>query len=219
MKKGEKHSKETRKKISEARKGKKGYWLGKKFSEEHKRKISESEKGKFVSEGTKRKIGKANSIALKDRRLSKEHKRKIGKSAKKVIHTLEWNKKVSRAHKGKRLSEKHKEKLSKAHKGKKLSKEIRRKLSEAHAGKRSHFWRGGISFEPYSRDWKRSLKREIRERDKYSCRLCGKKPATFIHHIDYNKKNCNSDNLTTLCNGCHSKTNYNREYWINYLNM
>ena len=36
------------------------------------------------------------------------------------------------------------------------------------------------------------------------------------NHIDYNKKNCNSDNLITLCHNCHSKTNHNRNNWINY---
>ena len=36
------------------------------------------------------------------------------------------------------------------------------------------------------------------------------------NHIDYDKLNCNPDNLISLCNSCHSKTNYNRNYWINY---
>lgn len=36
------------------------------------------------------------------------------------------------------------------------------------------------------------------------------------NHIDYDKKNCNSDNLITLCRVCHIKTNFNRSYWINY---
>lgn len=39
-----------------------------------------------------------------------------------------------------------------------------------------------------------------------------------IHHIDYNKNNTNSNNLISLCNSCHSKTNYNKKYWINYFN-
>jgi hypothetical protein len=36
------------------------------------------------------------------------------------------------------------------------------------------------------------------------------------NHIDYNKKNCNPNNLISLCNSCHSKTNFDRKYWINY---
>lgn len=34
-----------------------------------------------------------------------------------------------------------------------------------------------------------------------------------IHHIDYNKENCSESNLITLCNQCHARTNYNRDYW------
>lgn len=37
-----------------------------------------------------------------------------------------------------------------------------------------------------------------------------------VHHIDYNKKNNNEDNLITLCLHCHSRTNYNRDYWKEY---
>lgn len=43
--KGKKMSEETRRKMSEAHKGKSGPWKGKKFSEEHKKKLSENHKG------------------------------------------------------------------------------------------------------------------------------------------------------------------------------
>jgi hypothetical protein len=33
---------------------------------------------------------------------------------------------------------------------------------------------------------------------------------------DYDKKNCDPKNLITLCNSCHSKTNFNRKKWIIY---
>ena len=82
-----------------------------------------------------------------------------------------------------------------------------------HLREKCNFWRGGISFEPYSVDWTYTLKRAIRERDKFRCRLCNKDNYLVVHHIDYNKKNSNSDNLITLCPSCHSKTNINREKW------
>ena len=48
----------------------------------------------------------------------------------------------------------------------------------------------------------------------------GKKNQTkkeyHVHHIDYNKNNCDPKNLITLCNNCHSKTNTNRKYWVGY---
>lgn len=83
-------------------------------------------------------------------------------------------------------------------------------------------WKGGISFEQYSIDWTETLRRSIRERDNYSCQLCGKQQGDkshHVHHIDYNKKNCNPDNLITLCNKCHTKTNTNREYWVLYFEI
>ena len=78
-------------------------------------------------------------------------------------------------------------------------------------------WQGGKSFEPYSIDWTETLKRAIRERDHYLCQLCNLY-GNNIHHIDYNKKNCNPDNLITLCFKCHRKTGSNRDYWENYFN-
>ena len=78
-------------------------------------------------------------------------------------------------------------------------------------GNKNPAWKGGISFEPYSVDWTQDLKRAIRKRDKYTCQICGKEPSIIVHHIDYDKKNCNLDNLIILCNGCHGQTNHNRE--------
>ena len=43
------------------------------------------------------------------------------------------------------------------------------------------------------------------------------KTILHLHHIDYNKQNSIKNNLVFLCNSCHSKTNYNREYYSNLL--
>lgn len=56
-------------------------------------------------------------------------------------------------------------------------------------------WQGGKSFEPYTIDWTQDLKKAIRKRDKYTCQICGKEPAIYCHHIDYNKKNCNIEKV------------------------
>jgi len=58
--KGRTHSLETKKKIGEKSKGRKGFWKGKKFSETHKKKISEYRKGKKLSPETKRKISEGH---------------------------------------------------------------------------------------------------------------------------------------------------------------
>ena len=96
------------------------------------------------------------------------------------------------------------------------------KMSENHRdqyGAKNSSWKGGISFEPYTTDWTESLRRTIRERDRYTCQLCGKPQGDrvhSVHHIDYDKKNCNPENLITLCCSCNTKVNSNREYWTNY---
>lgn len=108
-------------------------------------------------------------------------------------------------------------------KGKKgISEEYRKKLSKNNArffqgitGEKNPNWRGGKSFEPYSVDWTETLRRSIRERDNYICQLCSQY-GNSVHHIDYDKKNCNPDNLITLCQKCNSIVNKNRDYWENY---
>jgi hypothetical protein len=75
---GRTRSKETKKKMSECQKGEKGYWYGKKFTEEHKRKISEGNKGRILSEENKQKLLEANL----GKKLTEEHKRKISESNK-----------------------------------------------------------------------------------------------------------------------------------------
>lgn len=93
------------------------------------------------------------------------------------------------------------------------------KKAQKLVGSKSPSWRGGISFGPYSIDWTHSLKISIRERDKYVCQLCYEKQgdiALDVHHIDYDKQNCNPTNLIALCHTCHMRTNAHRTYWSSY---
>lgn len=126
---------------------------------------------------------------------------------------------MSKSHIGKKYkptSEQGKKNLSIAGKIKGNKKKFREFMSLINSGKNNPSWRGGISFEPYTTDWTETLKRSIRERDKYTCQICGKEPSIYCHHIDYDKKNCNPNNLITLCHSCHAKTNHNRQHWIIY---
>jgi hypothetical protein len=82
-------------------------------------------------------------------------------------------------------------------------------------------WKGGLSFEEYGHNFDSSLKEQIRFRDHYKCRYCecsqlenGKQ--LDVHHIDYNKQNCENMNLISLCVKCHRKTNGNRDFWFAY---
>ena len=59
-------------------------------------------------------------------------------------------------------------------------------------------------------------------RDDFTCQECGftEKQLNYtlpIHHIDYNKKNNNENNLIALCKSCHMQTNYDRNDWTDYL--
>lgn len=145
-----------------------------------------------------------------------------------------WNK-------GKKWSDEIKKKLSESHKKprpyrlgispseetiKKISETLKKNPVKYWLGKKRfnditkcNFWQGGKSYEIYSADWTQTLKQSIRERDHYQCQICGKNQgdeSLSIHHIDYNKQNCDPNNLISLCRICHSKTNHKRDYWIEY---
>ena len=81
-------------------------------------------------------------------------------------------------------------------------------------------WKNGISKLPYAFSFSNKLKNKIRKRDNYTCQNCGitneehlirLKKSITIHNIDYDKMNSNEYNLITLCQGCNSKANFNRE--------
>jgi len=88
-------------------------------------------------------------------------------------------------------------------------------------GFKNHNWQAGKSFELYPQNFVRQLKDKIRVRDNFKCQLCDIPELELnrrlhIHHIDYDKRNCNETNLISLCNSCHLKTNYDREKWTKY---
>jgi|ERR1035437_3082007 hypothetical protein len=122
-------------------------------------------------------------------------------------------KKQSVGHLGHKLTQTQKEKISKANKSKSKPEGFREKIS----GKNHHNWKGGKSFQLYGFEWTKLLKHSIRTRDCFVCQIC-KKNGWVIHHIDYDKFNCNPNNLITLCISCHAKTNFRRDYWIRYFN-
>lgn len=96
---------------------------------------------------------------------------------------------------------------------------IKKNLPSDTCGEKNGRWLGGKSFEPYSPKWTGRLKHEIRTRDKYTCQLCfidSIGTLLAVHHINYDKQDCDSNNLITLCFSCHAKTNSNRKYWSDY---
>ena len=147
--KGKKLSEEHRRKISEAHTGEKHHFFGKSHLEESKQKMSEAHKGhvpwnkgKPLSEEHSRKHAEVH----KGRKHSEESKQKMSEAHKGHIP---WNKgkkgkplseearrKISESLKGRAFSEEHRRNLSEAAKGRKHSEEARRKMSETHTGEK-----------------------------------------------------------------------------------
>lgn len=160
----------------------------------------------MLSEETKRRIAAANV----GKRLSAETRRKLSEAFSGERHP----------NYGKHLPLSTRRKISEGSKGKKHSEEARRNMSEAKKGSRNGSWRGGISFLPYLPEFNQTLKVTIRERDGFTCQLCGALEdgqAHCIHHCDYDKSNNEPENLITLCNGggCHPRTGINRAFYTN----
>ena len=132
--KGLRHTKESKKKMSENKKGEKNSFYGKHHTEETKHQISERAKGRHHTEETKeklREIHKGLQVGEKHGMWGKHHtddaKKKISKKMKGRIFSEEHKKKIGEKSKlrtgekssmwGKHLSEEHKKKISEANKG------------------------------------------------------------------------------------------------------
>ena len=130
---------------------------------------------------------------------------------------------------GSKRTQETKDKMKENHKGMfgvKHKKETKEKIGIANSGERSHFWVDGRSAvtNSYPRKWTEILKDSIRCRDNYICQECGthqdeltgRSKKLDVHHIDYDKENCDPDNLVSLCRKCHIITNFDREHWYNH---
>ncbi|MEK6951436.1 MAG: NUMOD3 domain-containing DNA-binding protein [Nanoarchaeota archaeon] len=194
--------------------------------------------GIFLCLFCNKKVERRLSVGLKFnscgcQQYSKERNEKVSKSLKGKKHTEEHNKKISESKKGKKHTEEHNKKISDSTKGRIVSEETKKKHSKVwqgvnnpiygvdQHGNKGRNWQDGISFEPYSPEFNKEKKQQVLERDNYTCQdpNCEHLSDKLdIHHIDYNKKNNNLENLLTLCTKCHGKTvgKNNRIYWIEF---
>ena len=105
--------------------------------------------------------------------------------------------------------------------GKQHTEKTKQKMKENQTdrtGDKNGRYLGGLSFIKYGKYFDNTLKEKIRDRDNYRCQFCNKTQIEngrflSVHHIDYNKKNNDINNLISLCLKCHTKTNSNREKW------
>jgi hypothetical protein len=117
-----------------------------------------------------------------------------------------------------------KEKIKLGRKKLLLNPEVRKRMSVVQKGENNSMWLGGISYKGYSNNWDDNLRDFIRTRDNFICQECGVHQEELggfynkldVHHIDYNKDNCDPKNLISLCRSCHIKTNSDRNKWSKY---
>jgi len=207
------------KKMSEEQKTK----LRKPKTEEHKRKISEAKKGKKLSKEHKENIsngllGEKNPFYGK--RHSDKTKNKISKANTGRTFSEEINKSKGRKGKensfyGKTHTLESRAKISENHRNCEGENNPMFGQGEKIKGEKNGSWKGGITENPYGPEFNEELKTKVRKRDKFTCAICGKN-GYVVHHIDYEKTNNLEENLITLCTSDHAKTNFNRESWIEY---
>jgi hypothetical protein len=201
---------------------------------ERKKNLSEKMKGNNPAQGkeARRKI----SEALKGS-VHTEEQRAINSKAQLDYWENHPEKREERSIKRKNLwknNKSYRDKMAKSMAAVYSNPEVRNKIREAskrlwmteeyrekHSRENNPNWQGGISGEPiYPLDWKEELKEIVRKRDGYICQVClmpekKLKRKLHVHHIDYDRKNCDLDNLISLCHHDHMRTNApgDRERW------
>lgn len=184
--------------------------IGRQKTKEEIRKLQESCKG--INVGSKNGMfgvrGEKNPLFGKPK--TEDHKLKISESKK---GSIPWNKGVS--HK-----KSTKLKISIANTGKKRSEKFKIEKSKRMKGKKHPNWRGGCTSDGYCEEWRTvDLKEYIMERDNHICQnpQCSNiNTKLCVHHINYNKKDCDPWNLITVCFSCNSMANYKREWWKSF---
>ena len=83
-------------------------------------------------------------------------------------------------------------------------------------GENNSAWNGGTKSLKYCSAWSdQKYKDELKKRDNYHClnpNCWGSCDDLVLHHIDYDKQNCNPKNLITLCVSCNARANINRDW-------
>ena len=194
------------------------YSIGKKQSAETKEKNRQAHLGRPA-------WNKGKTGIFSDEVLQKIRSARAKQVMKPGWHHSEESKQKNRiAHLGKVSSLEKRKKQSLALAGRKLTDDHRKKISKSKQKEKNPSWKGGIGNLPYPQDWTEDLKYAIRKRDDFSCQMCGCRSSgngsdskeLSVHHIDYDKDNCDPKNLVTLCQSCHGKTHHNRSHWTKY---
>lgn len=147
-----------------------------------------------------------------------EIRKKLSEKLKGRIITVDMKRRISEKQKGIPKSEDMKKRIKATCLIIMNTPEVKQKVRERTTykyGKENHFWKGRIQNLPYDKNFNKQFKKLIILRDN-NCLICGCNTKLNIHHVDYNKLNSVKENCCCLCNSCHSKTNFNRKYWIEF---
>jgi len=97
--------------------------------------------------------------------------------------------------------------------------------TEFKKGKEHLCYIDGRGYGRYPSKFNAKLKSKMRKRDGHECKNCEMsekqhlidyKRRLEVHHIDYDRQNCNESNLITLCKKCNMLANSDRIYWEKY---
>lgn len=159
------------------------------------------------------KIGLESRVYKRGYNLSEETKAKMRKKHKKFSsETIEMLKRIRAGCPSPMQGRKHSDKTIAI-------------FSTQRSGQGNPSWIDGRSFIPYAPEFNRVIKKFIRNRDGYVCKGCGMIESVHldryntrltIHHIDYDKRNNLKTNLITLCFGCNTRANKDRDVKIKH---
>ena len=171
------------------------YWLGKKNTNGFKKGQSAWNKGVAWSQEIKDKVSQAKKgkpSTFKGRKHTAKARKIIGEKAKGRTAWNKGTKGIMKPNSGSFTSEKM-------------------------SGEKHPSWKGGVSRFPYAHTFTKKLKSKVKQRDNFTCILCQEKTDIVVHHIDYDKMNCDIGNLITLCRKCNSIVNFKRKYRKQYI--
>ena len=203
-----------------------GIYKRKPFTKEHRKNIGKVVKGRiYTQEAIKKRIETRRKKYGWFKNPEEQHK----KASISISKANKGNPKIINAQKRKWENPEYRENQIKKRTGKKASEETTKLMSDSHKGNKNPNWQDGKSFELYGVEFNNKKRNKIKKRDNFTCQLCGDKilekrrikinPTKnwlTVHHIDYNKKNSEDDNLVTLCNLCNISVNTKREEWTKY---